>query len=154
MNTIDNYEQTEHLILTKLFSKNALTSRLNPIDLNIEYKNKIVIGEFKQRNKYNHTQFDWILEAKKYKSMLNKYNNLLNKGKDIIIYYINYFKKDDMILIWDLSKRDLKNPVKRLMNAATAQGFNNSGEKVLKCVFLLDPETAKYKFSLKTITSK
>ena len=147
MNNIKDYEKIEHQILTTLFSKNALTTRFDRLDLEIEYKNKIVLGEFKLRNDFKHTDFDWILETKKYKSMLNKYAKLQSRSKEIIIYYINYFPKDNTILIWDLSKRDLRNPEMKLMNETTADGFRNSGKKIWKSVFLLTPESAKYKIN-------
>jgi len=144
-NDINIYEKVEHEILTKLFSKNALTTRFNRLDLEIEYENKIVIGEFKIRRDFTHTTFDWILEVSKYKAMINKYDKLQSKGKPIVIFYINYFPKDNTILIWNLTTTKPCNPVWRLMNETTASGFHNSGKKVSKKVFLLDHKDAKYK---------
>ena len=148
-NNKDYYESIEQKILTFLFKTDkCLTKWFDPIDLYIEYEDKTVIGEFKSR-KFKHDQYEWILEAAK----LNKIFNKVTPTQTNIKYlYINYFEKDNTILIWDLKDYFLKynpEPIKKVMNLTTAYNFKGAGKKVEKEVYLLNHEYANFKIIYK-----
>jgi len=143
MLNINYYEKIEKEVLKFLFPKAKTTPRMDRVDLFHKTLNSTnIIGEFKSRNTFNHNTFNWILEVDKYKAIINRKESDNDK-----LLYINLFK-DNIILIWDLSKViKFYNylPELKLINKTTAQGFPMSGKKVWKQVFLLKPEHAQYK---------
>jgi len=149
MKTEQELKVKEQHILTRLFrTKECLTkNKFDPIDLYIEYKDKIIIGEYKDRD-FSHKTFDWILEKKKYESIINK-QLPINNTKPVKYLYINTFT-DGYILIWDLQqifKKHIKESDWKweLLNETTVGRFKNSGKKVWKQVYLLDQEWSTFK---------
>ena len=140
---INDYESIEHFILTKLFQNTSfLTGRFDPNDLFAEYKNKIVIAEFKSRH-YCHKQFDWILEKDKLNLLQKKAKKQTKKTN---IYYINYFYDDNYLIIWDVAyvfSHFKPVEITKKLNKHSTIGFNGYNEKIAKKCFYLKNEWAK-----------
>lgn len=146
------YDNIEHKILTKLFSKDALTENYDVNDVFIEYKDRAIIGEFKSRH-YSHTYYnEWFLEKDKYEALLNKVNK---QDKQTSLYYINYYYNDRYLIIWDLKKVFANGfkPVLRwqMMNKHSTQGFKYNGVKERKQVYMLKNEWAKVIIDIKRL---
>lgn len=133
-------KKVEELISNYLFNDDyTVKDSFSTNDILYESDDKVIIAEIKVR--YNKTTDypDWIYEEKKHKSLIKKaiesYNN--NKDKQHGVYYINYFKGDNTLVIWNI--KDLFKNKKRKIhyshyNKTTTFGNTN---KIRKGVFKL-----------------
>jgi len=130
------FKSIEEQVLYKIFGKSAenyATNKFSVNDIYAEYKNKILIGEFKFRT-FNHLVFEneWWMEKSKLENLITIANKQTTK-KQVLIYYINFFT-DGFLAVWDVT--NIK-PIyyTRMMYETTSSDFKNSGNKIAKSVF-------------------
>ena len=140
-----NYKEIEKLVVGVVFGKEYIsTLSVNDFarnDFKLEINGIVVIGEIKERN-FNSTDFrneGWILEKSKLDALAELKNKEINKS---YIVYINYFNKDNTIVVWNLGKVNRKEVVVKEMNKTTNSNFRYSGVKTNKEVFFLKLENA------------
>lgn len=151
MNQDYNYQVSKTLeekLINNYFSSGdiTMTSKYSHNDAIIEYPDKIVIAEVKSRN-LSSTDYEsegWILEQYKLSELIHLHNETKAKypGKKIEVVYLNYFKRNNELIVWDLkdlikNKKHQIKKAKKLMNKHSSTGFSRYGDKVMKIIYFL-----------------
>jgi hypothetical protein len=114
--------------------KKDATNKYSHWDLSYYSGKTNMIGEIKYRTEYDGNEFyDWILEVEKLNNLKHIHNEMLKKGVETRITYINFFK-NNYTLIWDLTDLNLDDyQIKRVK----LQKNNFDAEEIWKDVIYL-----------------